>query len=79
MWLRSAGVTCFSIFGHAFRKAVQEEGMLTTHGTVGIVATGKLDSKVLQGIWRRCRKGHGNWYATPAILTPTWRPQARAL
>jgi hopanoid biosynthesis associated protein HpnK len=57
MWLRSAGVTCFSIFGHAFRKAVQEEGMLTTNGTVGIVATGKLDSKVLQGILEALPEG----------------------
>lgn len=57
MWLRSAGVTCFSIFGHAFRKAVQEEGMLTTNGTVGIVPTGKLDSKVLQGILEALPEG----------------------
>lgn len=50
MWLRSAGVSCFSIFGQAFRRAVHEEGMLTTDGTVGIVATGKLDAKVLLAI-----------------------------
>jgi predicted glycoside hydrolase/deacetylase ChbG (UPF0249 family) len=57
MWLRSAGVTCFSIFGRAFRKAVQEEGMLTTDGTVGIVATGKLDSKMLFSILEALPEG----------------------
>ena len=57
MWLRSAGVTCFSIFGQAFRKAVQEEGMLTTDGTVGIVATGKLDSKILVSILEALPEG----------------------
>lgn len=57
MWLRSAGVTCFSIFGQAFRWAVQEEGMLTTDGTVGIVATGKLDSKMLMSILEALPEG----------------------
>ena len=57
MWLRSAGVTCFSIFGQAFRRAVQEEGMLTTDGTVGIVATGKLDSKILVSILEALPEG----------------------
>lgn len=57
MWLRSAGVTCFSIFGQAFRRAVQEEGMLTTDGTVGIVATGKLDSKMLVSILEALPEG----------------------
>lgn len=57
MWLRSIGVTCFSIFGQAFRKAVQEEGMLTTDGTVGIVATGKLDSKALLAILEALPEG----------------------
>ena len=57
MWLRSVGVTCFSIFGQAFRRAVQEEGMLTTDGTVGIVATGKLDSKILVSILEALPEG----------------------
>jgi chitin disaccharide deacetylase len=69
MWLRSAGVTCFSIFGQAFRRAVQEEGMLTTDGTIGIVATGKLDAKMLvsmlealpEGTWELvCHPGYSD-------------------
>jgi chitin disaccharide deacetylase len=50
MWLRSAGVTCFGVFARAFRRAIDQEGMQTTDGTVGIIATGKLDSRVLLSI-----------------------------
>jgi predicted glycoside hydrolase/deacetylase ChbG (UPF0249 family) len=57
MWLRSAGVSCLSLFASAFRRAVTEEGMLTTDGTVGIVATGKLDRKVLIAILEALPKG----------------------
>jgi chitin disaccharide deacetylase len=47
LWLRSAGVTAFQIFAAEFRRALKEEGMLSTAGTVGIAATGKLDQKML--------------------------------
>ncbi len=50
LWLRSAGVTAFQLFSAEFRKAIQEEDMLTTDGTVGIAVTGKLDQKVLGAI-----------------------------
>lgn len=50
LWLRSAGVMTFQVFRTEFRKAIQDEGMLTTDGTVGIAATGKLDQKVLLAI-----------------------------
>lgn len=69
MWLRSVGVSCFLVFSAAFRHAVQQEGMLTTDGTVGIVATGKLDSKMLlsmlealpEGTWELvCHPGYSD-------------------
>ncbi len=50
LWLRSAGVLAFQLFAGEFRKAIIETGMLTTDGTVGIAATGKLDQKVLLAI-----------------------------
>jgi chitin disaccharide deacetylase len=50
LWLRSAGVMTFQLFAGEFRKAVTETGMLTTDGTVGIAATGKLDQRVLRAI-----------------------------
>jgi hopanoid biosynthesis associated protein HpnK len=51
MWLRSAGVMAFRIFAREFRRAVKAEGMLSTDGTVGIAATGKLDQKMLVRIF----------------------------
>jgi predicted glycoside hydrolase/deacetylase ChbG (UPF0249 family) len=50
MWLRCAGVMSFQLFAREFHKAVREEGMYTTDGTVGIAATGMLNQKTLSGI-----------------------------
>jgi predicted glycoside hydrolase/deacetylase ChbG (UPF0249 family) len=50
LWLRSAGVLAFQLFAGEFHKALVETGMLTTDGTVGIAATGKLDQKMLLAI-----------------------------
>lgn len=47
LWLRSAGVTAFQMFAADFHRAVQEEGMVSTDGTVGIAVTGMLDQKRL--------------------------------
>lgn len=69
MWLRSAGVASFGIFAGAFRKAIREEGMFATDGTVGIVATGKLDLNVIlatleglpEGTWELvCHPGYSD-------------------
>src|SRR5262249_24071764 len=43
LWLRSLGVMAFQMFAAEFRKTLKEEGMVSTHGTVGIAATGLLD------------------------------------
>src|SRR5258708_6020806 len=45
LWLRSAGVMAFQTFAAAFRRAMNEEGMVSTNGTVGIAITGMLDQK----------------------------------
>ena len=50
LWLRCAGVATFQMFAREFQKAVHEEGMRTTDGTVGIAATGKLDRRMLVAI-----------------------------
>lgn len=57
LWLRSAGVLTFGLFAREFYKAVQEEEMLTTDGTVGIAATGKLDQKLLAAILKSLPEG----------------------
>lgn len=69
LWLRSAGVTTFQMFAGEFRRAIKEEGMLSTDGTVGIAATGKLDQKMLlrilaalpEGTWELvCHPGYSD-------------------
>jgi chitin disaccharide deacetylase len=57
LWLRSAGVLAFQLFAGEFRKVIAETGMLTTDGTVGIAATGKLDQKVLRAILEALPEG----------------------
>jgi len=57
LWLRSAGVAAFGLFAADFRKAIQEEGMLTTDGTVGIAATGLLDQRTLLAILQALPEG----------------------
>lgn len=69
LWLRSAGVLCFQLFAAEFRRAIKEEGILSTDGTVGIAATGKLDQAMLlrilgalpQGTWELvCHPGYSD-------------------
>lgn len=69
LWLRSAGVTAFQMFAGEFRSALKEAGMLSTNGTVGIAATGKLDQKMLlriltalpEGTWELvCHPGYSD-------------------
>jgi predicted glycoside hydrolase/deacetylase ChbG (UPF0249 family) len=69
LWLRSAEVMALQWFAAEFRKAVKEEKMLTTDGTVGIAVTGKLDQKILlrlldalpQGTWELvCHPGYSD-------------------
>lgn len=69
LWLRSAGVTAFQMFAAEFRRALKEEGMFSTGGTVGIAATGKLDQKMLfrilsalpEGTWELvCHPGYSD-------------------
>lgn len=69
LWLRSAGVMAFQMFAAEFRRAVQEEGVVTTDGTVGIAVTGMLDQKKLlqileafpEGTWELvCHPGYSD-------------------
>jgi hopanoid biosynthesis associated protein HpnK len=57
LWSRSAAVAVFRLFAAKFRKAIKEEGMLTTDGTVGISATGLLDQKVLSALLQALPEG----------------------
>lgn len=50
MWLRCAAVGALQSFRKAFVKAIRDEGMQSTDGTLAVAATGQLDQKVLLAI-----------------------------
>lgn len=50
LWKRYSEVTALRRLLDNFRSAVQEENMLTTDGTFGIVATGALDERLFEAI-----------------------------
>jgi hopanoid biosynthesis associated protein HpnK len=69
LWLRSAGVMAFQMFAEEFRRALKEQGMVSTDGTVGIAVTGILDQKRLlrilealpEGTWELvCHPGYSD-------------------
>jgi len=69
LWLRSAGVFCFQMFAAEFRRAIKEENVVSTDGTVGIAATGKLTQAMLlrildalpEGTWELvCHPGYSD-------------------
>jgi chitin disaccharide deacetylase len=57
LWSRSAAVLAFQMFASEFRRALKEEGMLSTDGTVGIAATGMLDQQILLKILKALPEG----------------------
>ncbi|HEY1527271.1 MAG TPA: ChbG/HpnK family deacetylase [Candidatus Angelobacter sp.] len=57
LWLRSGGVLAFQMFASEFRRALKEQGMVSTDGTVGIAATGLLDQQKLLRILRALPEG----------------------
>lgn len=69
LWLRSAGVMVFQLFAAEFRRVLNEEGMVSTDGTVGIAVTGMLDQQKLlrmlealpEGTWELvCHPGYSD-------------------
>ena len=50
LWTRSAEVRILRTLAGKFRDAAKQEGMITPHGTLGIVVTGALDEKLFHGI-----------------------------
>jgi predicted glycoside hydrolase/deacetylase ChbG (UPF0249 family) len=50
LWKRYGQVTVLNRLGGRFRNSVTNAGMLTTDGTVGVVATGAMDSYLFRSI-----------------------------
>jgi chitin disaccharide deacetylase len=70
LWLRLAGVMGFQIFAAEFRRALKEEGMVSTHGTVGIAVTGMLDQKRLLRILEALPEGTWELVCHPGYSDP---------
>lgn len=67
LWPRTFEVAMLSRFAQNFLRIVQEEGLFTTSGTAGIIATGSMDQKMLlrtiqslpEGTWELvCHPGY---------------------
>jgi hopanoid biosynthesis associated protein HpnK len=57
LWKRYSQVAVLNRLGGRFRKSVAEAGMLTTDGTVGIVATGAMDIYLFENIIQSLPEG----------------------
>ena len=70
LWPRSAGVMTFQMFAAEFRRALKEEGMVSTHGTVGIAVTGMLDQQRLLRILEALPDGTWELVCHPGYSDP---------
>jgi len=57
LWPRSAFVMAFQMFAAEFRRALKDEGMVSTDGTVGIAVTGMLNQQKLLRILKALPDG----------------------
>jgi hopanoid biosynthesis associated protein HpnK len=69
LWKRHSQVMLLAPLGRKFRRSVADAGLLTPDGTVGVVATGALDIRLLEGMvkslpdgtWELvCHPGHND-------------------
>lgn len=70
LWGRAAGVACFQMFQSAFRRAISEEGMSTTDGTIGIAVTGLLNQKILSAMLESLPEGTWELVCHPGYSDP---------
>jgi chitin disaccharide deacetylase len=65
LWKRYSQVTVLNRLGGRFRKSVAEAGLLTTDGTVGIVATGAMDLDLFEIIMDSLPEGTWEFVCHP--------------
>ena len=68
LWTRTVEVGLLQVFGRYFQRAIAEEGMTTTRGTLGVSATGCLDQKLLAAITGQLREGTWELVCHPGYL-----------
>ena len=57
LWKRFSQVTALNRLGRSFRKSITAAGMFTPDGTVGIVATGAMDTPLFESIVKSLPEG----------------------
>lgn len=65
LWKRHAEVRILQRFAGKFREAVDREGFISPHGTLGIVVTGVLDETLFQAISRSIPEGTWEFVCHP--------------
>ncbi len=69
LWKKYGQVKALGVLGHGFRKSIDEAGLLTPDGTIGIVVTGALDERLFassmdnlpEGTWELvCHPGYND-------------------
>jgi hopanoid biosynthesis associated protein HpnK len=71
---RYCAVRAFHSMAGKFRRMVEAEGFATTDGTVGIVLTGFLDRRRLDGLIRRIPEGTWELVTHPGYSDPALQP-----
>lgn len=65
LWQRYGQVRLLNLLAGKFRKAVADAGMITTDGSVGVVATGSLDDRLLHFILETLPEGTWEFVTHP--------------
>jgi hopanoid biosynthesis associated protein HpnK len=68
LWTRTVAVAVFKRFKGYFQRVLQEEGMLSTGGTLGVSATGHLNQKLLAGMLEVMPEGTWELVCHPGYL-----------
>jgi chitin disaccharide deacetylase len=68
LWKRYAQVRVLQKLAGPFRKAIQKAGMRTPDGTLGIVATGHMDSRLFEGIAENIPEGTWEFVCHPGYV-----------
>lgn len=69
LWTRAVQVALLQKFASSFRETIRKEGMVTTNGITGVVATGSLDQKLLLAtIAALPRQGHWELVCHPGYM-----------
>lgn len=70
LWIRATEVALLRGYEKSFRKTVQQEGITTTSGAIGVTVTGKLDQPLLTRMIERLSEGTWELVCHPGYVDP---------